>query len=234
MNRRLFVAAVAAGGMGASAGCLSGLIDDVTTFEASPVRVTTTAADDAGYEYQGTEQRVERREVAGESIEVTNYVSEYTRTIDLPLDGLGTQTEAGVFAVISTPQVSVAGQEFNPVGDMSEAELAEHVQKQYDDLEVGANVGGRAIEPGDLTATVSVETYEATATLVGEHGVDVFLDIAQPDHDGDHLVVVGVYPDDEDVPLSDERDRIDAMADGLEHGDDVEVDLREESDDEEE
>ncbi|WP_160067640.1 DUF6517 family protein [Natronorubrum halalkaliphilum] len=225
MNRRRFAAAVTAGAVSASAGCLSDLIDDVTTFEASPIRVSETAADEAGYEYQGTEERVEEREVAGESIEATNYISRYTRTIDLPIDALGGETEAGVFGVVSTPQVHVAGEDFNPVGDMNEAELAEHVQDQYDELEIDRNVGGRAIEPDELSSTVSFETYEGTATLEGETGVDVYVDIAQPDHDDDHLVVIGVYPDDEAVPLEDERERIDTLVAGLEHGDDVDVDI---------
>lgn len=233
MNRRLFVSAVAAGAVGASAGCLSDFIDDMTTFEASPIRVSEDAAAEAGYDYKGTEERVEEREFAGETVEVTNYISEYTRTIDLPLDGLGSDPEAGVFAVISTPQVHVAGESFNPVGEMTEAELAEHIQNQYDELEIEDNIGGRAIQSDDidgLDSTVSFETFEGTATLQGQTGVDVYVDIAQPDHDDDHLVIAGVYPDDSDVPLESERERIDTLVAGLEHGDDVDVEIREESD----
>lgn len=229
MNRRQFVAAAAAAAAGASAGCVSGLLDDATTFEASPIRVSEDAADDAGYEYQGTEERVEEREFAGENVEATNYISQYTRTIDVPFAGFSSEVDAGVFALVSTPQVAVAGESFNPVGDMSEAELAEYVQEEYDELEIDSDVGGRAIEVDDLESRISLDTYEGTATLQGETGIDVYVDVAQPNHDEDHLVVIAVYPDDDDVPLDDEREAVDTMVAGIEHGDDVDVDIVEET-----
>lgn len=233
MYRRTFVAATTTGAVGAIAGCLGDLLDDVTTFEASPIRTTPDAADEAGYTYEGTDERVEEREFAGESVEATNYVSQYTRTIDLPIDPLGAEPEAGAFALVSTPQVSVADQQFNPVGEMDTAELAEYVQEQYDGLAIDRDVGGRAIGADDidgLETGVSFDTYEGTATLLGEIDLDVFVDVAQPDHGDDHLVIVAVYPDDEAVPIDSERDRIDTMVRGIEHGDDVEVDLREDDD----
>ncbi|WP_342707650.1 DUF6517 family protein [Natronorubrum texcoconense] len=225
MNRRQFVAAAAVGVAGVSAGCVSDILNDVTSFEASPIRVSADAADDAGYEYRGTEERVEEREFGGENVETTNYISQYVRTIDVPFAGLSSEVDAGVFALVSTPQVAVAGESFNPVGDMSEAELAEYVQEEYDELEIDSNVGGRAIEAEELESTLSLETYDGTATLQGETGVDVYVDVAQLSYDEDHLVVIGVYPDDDDVPLDDERERVDTMVAGIEHGDDVEVDI---------
>lgn len=233
MHRRTFVAAATTGAVGATAGCLSDMLEDVTAFEASPIRVAEDAADEAGYSYQGTDERVEEREFAGESVEATNYISQYTRTIDLPFDPLGAEPEAGAFALVSTPQVGVAGESFNPVGHMDTAELAEYVQEQYDGLEIDRDVGGRAIGADDidgLETTVSFDTYEGSATLLGEIDLDVFVDVAQPDHGDDHLVIIAVYPDDEAVPLDPERDRVDTMVAGIEHGDDVEVDLREDDD----
>jgi hypothetical protein len=219
VNRRQFVSAATVGGVGALAGCLSDLIDDVTTFSASPAAVTESAVDDAGYVYQGTEETVESEQVAGQDIEVTNYISEYTRTIEMPFGILDDGIEAGVFAVITTPQVSVAGEDFNPVGDMSNEEIVQYVQEQYDELSIEGAIGGRAVDA--LDGTVSLEEYEAEATLHGEYGLDVFFDIAQFDYGGDHFVIVGVYPDVEDLPLESERERIDTMVGGLEHGDDI-------------
>lgn len=230
MNRRRFVATAAVGSVGASAGCLSGLIDDATTFEASPIRVSEDAAAEAGYEYTGTEELVEEREFAGETVEVTNYITEYTRTIDLPLDGLGSDPEAGVFALVSTPQVSVAGEEFNPVGEMSKAELVEYLQEQYEDLEVGDNVGGNAVERDridGLDVTISFDRWTGSATLHGETEVDVYVNVAKAEHAGDHLVVVAVYPDDENVPMETEEDRAETMTEGIRHGDDVEIEPEE-------
>ncbi|WP_265111625.1 DUF6517 family protein [Halosolutus halophilus] len=226
MNRRLFVATFASGIVGTSAGCL-GFLDDITSFSASPAIVNADQADEAGYEYQGTVEQVETKSVprTDESVEVTNYVSQYTRTITTPLDVLdGSDTEAGVFAIITTPQVRVAGKDYNPVGDMSNAEIAERIQNQYDALSVDGSVGERSVE--GLETSIDVETFEGEAAFQGQQGVDVFVDVAQPDHDDDHLVIVGVYPDDYNLPVTDEKARIDTMIRGLEHGDDVDADIK--------
>ena len=231
MNRRQFVAAAAVGGVSVSAGCLDEFLEDATTFSAAPAVVAESATDDAGYEYQGTEEIVSTESVAGQELEVTSYGSEYTRTIDLPLDIFGGEVEAGVFAVISTPQVSVAGEEFNPVGEMDNEEIVQEIQNQYEELTVEESVGERSVSA--LEETILLETYEGEAVLHGEHGIDVLLDIAQLEHEDDHLVIVGVYPDLEDLPIDSERDRIDAMVQGLEHGDDVDVEIVETSEEEE-
>ncbi|NKE36776.1 hypothetical protein GWG54_13300 [Natronococcus sp. JC468] len=231
MQRRQFVAAGAVGGVALSAGCLGGLLEDATTFSASPAIVAESTTDETGYEYQGTEEIVTTESVAGQEIEVTSYGSEYVRTIDLPLDIFGGSVEAGVFAVIATPQVGVAGEEFNPVGEMGAAEIAREVQGQYEELTVGDSTGERSVAA--LEDTVVLETFEGEAELQGERTVDVLLDVARHEAGGDHLVIVGVYPDLEGLPIDSERDRIDVMVQGIEHGDDVDaeiVDSREESD----
>ncbi|WP_227014875.1 DUF6517 family protein [Natronorubrum aibiense] len=231
MNRRLFVATVTAGAVSASAGCLSGVLEDMideeTTFEASPIRVSETAADETGYEYLGTTEQTEEREFGGQTVELTSYHTEYTRSIELPLEGVEGETDAGVFSLISTPQIRVAEEEFNPVGDLTTEELAEQIQDRYESLELGDNIGGRAIEPDEPETMVSFDTYEATATLEGGTELDVYLDIALPEHNYEYLVVAAVYPA-ADAVFEDERERVNTMATGLEHGETVDVDLVEE------
>lgn len=224
MNRRQFVATAAVTSLGASAGCLGNLLESATTVSASPAIVAESATSEAGYEYQGTTETVRSETVAGEDVEATNYISEYTRTIETPLSVLGGSVDAGVFAVITTPQVSVAGKDFNPVGEMSNDEIVELIQSQYENLEVGNSVGGRAIDDA-LDMIISIESYEGKATFQGEQGVDVFLDIAQPDHGGDHLVLAAVYPDDKNLQPESERERVDTMVGGLRHGDDVDANI---------
>ncbi|ELY58391.1 hypothetical protein C491_08649 [Natronococcus amylolyticus DSM 10524] len=231
MNRRQFVAAGAVGGVSVSASCLDDFLEDATTFSATPAVVAESATDDTGYEYQGTEEIVSTESVAGQEIEVTSYGSEYTRPIDLPLDIFGGEIEAGVFAVISTPQVSVAGEEFNPVGEMENEELVQEIQTQYEELRIEESVGERSVSA--LEETITLETFEGEAVLHGEHGIDILLDIAQLEHDDDYLVIVGVYPDLEDFPIDSERDRIDVMVQGLEHDDDVDAEIVESREEEE-
>lgn len=228
MDRRQFVGAVATGGLAAAAGCLEDFesyVEDVTTFAASPAVVSEAALDEAGYEYQGTRESVETEEVAGQPIEATNYSSEYTRTIDAPLGILNGETETGVFAVITTPQVSVAGEEFNPVGDMTTAEIAERVQNQYDELELEGEAGQQRTVDA-LGDEISVDTFAGEAAFQGYEGIDVYLDVSRPDHGGDHFVIVGVYPDEGALDRESEAERIDTLLAGLEHGDDVDVEIQ--------
>lgn len=208
MHRRRFVASLAASSVVATAGCIGGLLDDLTTFEASPVTVSDAAADEAGYEHERTEEDVRTREFSGEEVEVTNYVSEYRRTIDVT--GLG-DVDAGVFAAIASPQVSVAGKNFNPVGDWSRREIVDYVQSQYEELSVDGSAGVRNVN--SLGQTVELETFEGTATIGSTTDVDVLVDVAKPDHGGDHLVLVGIYP--ADVPQ--EEERVTTLVEGLEH-----------------
>ena len=228
MNRRLFVGAIAAGGLGASAGCLERLesyVADATSFSASPAVVAEAAAEETGYEYRGTAETVERESVAGEPIAATNYVSEYTRTIDAQLGALDGETETGVFGAIATPQVSVAGEDFNPVGDMTHAEIAERVQDRYDELEIDDEpIGRRSVDA--LEGSIAVDTFEGNATFQGYEDVDVYVDVSQPDHGGDHLVLVAVYPDEGAFDRESEAERIDTALEGLEHGDDVDAEIR--------
>ncbi len=217
---------MAVGGLTATAGCLGSVeqyFDDLTTVTASPAVVSQSAVSDAGYEYQGTLEVLETETIVGQSVDAINYISQYTRTISTPFGVLGGEAEAGVFAAITTPQVRIIGENFNPISDMTTAEIAEHVQDQYAELEVGEKLAERTVEA--LGGEISVDTFDGEATLHGYEGVDVYIDISQPDYGGDHFVLVGVYPDAGTLDREDEAERIDTLLAGLEHGDDVEADI---------
>lgn len=229
MNRRRLLGAVATAGTVAAAGCLGGLLGEMTTFAASPATVSADAREEAAYDDGGTEELVEEREFAGETVEVRNYASEYYRTIDLP--GLE-PIEAAVFATITSPTVGVAGQDFNPLAEMDDDEIAELIQGQYTELSIGDRVDGREVET--LGTAVSVTTYEGQAALVDAEtpalavdllvdeaipdeidptDVDVLVDIATTTHGDDHLVLVGIYPD----YVPEEERRVTTLIEGLEH-----------------
>jgi hypothetical protein len=207
-SRRRFLEGIAAGGLVATAGCLGGVLSDATSFEADPATVEDGAADDAGYEHQGTTSSTNEREFAGQTVTVTSYVSEYHRGLDLPF--LETP-EAGVVAAVATPKVAVAGETFNPVADDTRAEIAERVQEQYSDLSIGGSAGTRTVQT--LGDSATVETFEGSATFVGGTDIDVFVDVARLEHGDDFVVVVGVYP----RTIPGEKERVDAMIAGLEH-----------------
>ncbi|WP_254767966.1 DUF6517 family protein [Salinilacihabitans rarus] len=216
MDRRRFVAGLVAAGVGATAGCLDPLLAGATSREATPATVSAAAAAETGYVHDETRTEVDEEEVGGETVELTSHVAEYVRPVDL---AGGTEVVAGGFAAIASPQVSIAGEEFNPVGEMDTRELTGFVRKRYADLSIGDSIGGRTVET--LGTSVEVETFAGEATFDEDAPVenletlDVRLDVARFEHGGDHLVVGGVYPE----MLPGEQARVTTLIEGLEHGD---------------
>ncbi|TYT60913.1 DUF6517 family protein [Natrialba swarupiae] len=225
MDRRLFVATIATCCVGATAGCLEETLEEVTTFSASPAVVSQQSTAETGYEYQGTREVVREHDVARGLVETRNYASTYRRTVEVPLDIFDEdETEAGVFGVLTTPQVSIGDEQFNPIGELTPEQIVGRVQSQYEELEIDSEpTARRSVEM--LGETITVETFEGEATFQGTDDVDVFVDISQPDRDGDHFVITAAFPD---VPILDadaEIDRIDAMIGAIEHGDDVDAEI---------
>lgn len=176
-------------------GCLGVLTgEEPAEFEATPSSVAQAALDETGYEAAGVEEVVIEREfeAAGQTrdVVVTNYQASYEKAIDM--GALGRQ-EAAVFTSLTTPQVRVLGEEFNPVAEMSSQELAEQVQNQYDEIRDLEHQEDAEVTINDETTTQS--RFLAEATLAGE-AVDLNLHISEAVELGDDLVVtVGGYPE---------------------------------------
>lgn len=210
MNRRIRVAAVVAL-LVVSSGC-TGLFDDQLSFAASKATVDDDALTETGYE----ETRVERADVQrsfsvgdrSTNVSVTNRVAVYDRSIDLPFVG---SRRAAVFAVVSTPEVSVLGQSFNPIGNYSNRELAALAQQQYGSLTVGDTVDTRTVRA--LGQSANVTTLAGRATLQGGQSVDVRVHVTNVNHGSDHVVAVAVHP----TRLDGERQRVDRLLAGVAH-----------------
>lgn len=209
---------------GATAGCLDGipfLGDEPIEFAASTSTVPQSVLAETGYqEHDRRDVVVERTyEVAGQTqdVVVTNRLVEYDKGIDLADVGTGEdRLRAAVFTVLTTPQVDVLGETFNPVADMDSADLASMVQDRYegvDDLQ----------EAGERTATVAgqsttVGAFETRADLLDAGiTVDLTLHIAEAVEAGDDLIVaVGGYPT---LLRSQEESNVFAMLEAIEHDD---------------
>lgn len=197
-----------------SAGCVGVLTgSEPLLVEASSVSVSSTAQGDAGYEEVRTTTQELTREVsaAGQTREVvvTNHVAEYARSIDAGPLGSG---ELARFVVVSTPAVEVLGQTFNPVGEMSNRELAELAQDQYQDLENLESAGERRVSVLGTQATVSRFTADATLQGTGQ-SVELTLHVTRIRDGGDFIVVIAAHP----TLLPDEAERVDAMLGGIQH-----------------
>jgi hypothetical protein len=205
---------------GSTAGCLDAvpfLGNSPLEFAATPASVSEGTLRNNGYrEYRVKEVVIERTlEAAGQSQEVvvTNQQSEYDRGVTLgPTDE---RVRAAVFTVLATPQVTVLGRSFNPVADMSTAELAGMVQGRFEGL-------GNPRRVDEATATLAgrettVTEFESEAELA-EAGVttDISMHVSEAVESGeDLLVAVAVYPRALGVG---ERDRVFALMGAVDHG----------------
>jgi len=224
MNRRLFLGALTAGGVGAVAGCLGGFADDMTMVSAAPARVSDEAAAEASYEYQGTIKRVETQQVGGEDVELTSYNSVYDRAIELPAERFGDQpVRAGAFSVLAAPL---------PPPPVARSSILSVGRRQWNSSNACnvATTACRSTGPSGPRArgarrAVPVESVEGTATLNGEYDLDIALDSIRDEHEDDHLVVVAIYPTGAVRDRESERTRIDTLVRGLEQYDDLEVDI---------
>lgn len=196
-------------------GCVGVLTgDQPLSFESDPVSVSPAAQDDAGYEEARiTTQNLTRDfSAAGQTREVTvtNHVAEYSRSVDLGAFG---SAEFARFVVVSTPAVEVLGQTFNPIDDMSDRELAEQVQSQYEGLEDLRSTGERQAQLLGTETTVSTFATDAELGSTGQ-SIELTIHVTRVRHEADFVVVVAVHPS----LLDAEAGRVDTMLAGVQHG----------------
>jgi len=208
-NRR-GAAAIALAVLMVTAGCgfLSG---STTSFSADKATVSDSAASESGYEEVKIEAQNVSREfsAAGQSreVNVTNWLAQYDRQVDLGPLG---ERRAGVFAAFSTPAVEILGQTFNPIDDMSDRDIIERFQENYQSVNVGQQVDSADIET--LNKSAEVNKYEGTAEIGGSE-VDVYIHLSKFRHGDDFIVALAIYPQD----LDGEEERAMTMYRGLEH-----------------
>lgn len=192
LNRR-GAAVVAIALLMMTSGCIGFLTgSEPLRFSAEPAAVSGSAAEDAGYEYNGTRELTVNRsfDVGGQERRVvaTNRIADYTKSVEIGPLG---DAEVGVFNVVTTPAVEVAGRTLNPIGSYSNARLVEFVQQQYSGLGDIQRVNDRNITIQGTETTVT--KFSATATVEGQE-VDVFVYVTKYRDGDDFVVAVGVYP----------------------------------------
>ena len=172
---------------------------DPLEFRASRATVPASARENPGYEERVVSESTRQQTVQvgdqSRDIVVTNWRAEYDRAVDLsrvPVDGDGPR--AAVFVAFSTPQVSVLGRTFNPVGDIEAPDLAGTVQGRYEGLDGTEQVGeGEVVVAGQET---TAGEFRAEAALA-ETGttVEIALHVTEAVAVNDDFVVtVSSYP----------------------------------------
>lgn len=204
-SRRAFLAAGATAATVGLAGC-AGLTGDLS-FEAGSATVTAQARAETGYEEAGVTAIPFSRQVSlgpiQRTVEVTNLLAEYDRSVGLDggglTGGLGIPTDAraAVFAAFTTPAVEIFGRTLNPVGNLSTDELANLIQQHYGgfrDLSVDAELSGTLL--GQST-TVTRYTAEADllTTAVVSTDIPIYLYVGAPVRAGeDFVLTVAAHP----------------------------------------
>lgn len=199
VSRRRALAVGGAVGLSALAGCTALDVatgDEPAEFDSGTATVSDEALGETGYGLNDvTSETVTREfEAAGSTreVRVTNTVAEYDRAVEL----FGERYQAAVFAVLTTPQVEVLGQAFNPVADLTAEERAELIVSRYDD--VSDLERGSEYTTEILDTDVDVVVYTANGEIAGS-GVDVTIElhIGAPVEAGDDFVLpLAAYPED--------------------------------------
>lgn len=219
MKRRTVLGGLGAAGLASLAGCL-GLVG-MDEHASSPAGVDPSVREETGYEQTGVEDVVVERDVGisaySETISVTNYKTDHEKEVEIP--GIGSQ-RAAVFTVLTTPQIGVAGRNFNPVEEMSTTELIELVEDNYDEI---GDISHE--EDGEITIleeTTTRSRFSADATFNG-HDLEVDIHVTEAVEAGDDLLVsIGVYPR---HARGQEADNVFALMEG------IDTDAADESDD---
>jgi len=214
-TRRRFLAATGALGLASLAGCSAldfALGNDSLAFEADVAVVAEATLSESEYaESNRTSDTITRTfEAGGQSreVEVTNKISEYDRGVSI----LGQEFRWALFTVLSTPQVEVLGNAFNPVADMSTDELVALVQGRYDQIDNVSRDSTREVD--FFGAPVEVVRYRADGRFTeADIELDLTLHITEPvPADEDFVVCFGVHP-----RRIDDTDAINTLLGGVEH-----------------
>lgn len=200
-----------------TAGCL-GFLTGEEAYEAAadPAAVDEAAAADTGYELDGVEDETieETFEIAGQerTVRATNYVATYEKTIELPVVG---EADMGVFAVIASPAFEIAGRTLNPIDDHDNAELAQLLASEYEQLEVRGEAETISYEP--LGESLETSKLDGAARFGGQE-IDVYVQVGSFQHEDDFLVPMAVYPQ---KLATDEEPEIETLTEAIDHPADV-------------
>lgn len=191
MNRRTLLGSLAGAGVAAVAGCLD--VVGLAEHESRPFGVERDTREHTGYVQTDVEEQVVEESVDlavySETIRVRNWVTTHEKGVDVAdlVDA-----SAAMFAVLSTPQISIAGRQVNPVEDMSTGELVELVAENYEDIDDVEHQGDETVTV--LGESTTSSTFQANAVFLGTD-LPVNMHVTEAVATEEDLVVsIAVYP----------------------------------------
>ncbi|MDS0477853.1 DUF6517 family protein [Natrinema sp. 1APR25-10V2] len=196
-SRRSVLAAGATGSLALTAGCLDFVLGNgPLKFDSDRAAPTDGALEETGYQKQEVrEEKLERTvELPGgveRDVSASIWASAYTKKVEYA----GQKREGAAFAAVSVPGMEVAGKSVNPIDDMSNKELLDRFMSQIES-EQGAieDIEHEESFPlGVLGDERTVDTFIGKSELEGQT-IDIEIKLTSFDHDGDLLVLIGLYP----------------------------------------
>ncbi|MCU4924561.1 DUF6517 family protein [Halobacteria archaeon AArc-dxtr1] len=195
ISRRTYLAAGGVGALGLTAGCLDFVLGDgPLSFEAEQAVPGEAALSETDFaEFEITEETMEDSVSAAgieRDVEASYWISAYIKEVEIE----GEAEDISAFAAVSTPDVSVAGQSFNPVAEMDTDELLDEYggeinsdrdlsDAEYDRTETFSVLG----EDRDVDVYVGEQEYEGETVTI-----DIY--VTNFGHDDDYLAIIGVHP----------------------------------------
>ncbi|SFS81311.1 DUF6517 family protein [Halostagnicola kamekurae] len=213
-SRRRFLAAGVTGSIAALAGCLDFITGDgPLEFSSDRVAPTDSALEETGFEELTVEERTFEETVeAGveREIEAGFWLSSYAKALDIR----GQSQEATAFVAVSTPNMSVAGRSLNPIDGMDSEELLDEFRGQIENGETDIRdiQHEETFSVSILGESRDVDRLQGQTEYQGE-AIDVDLLVASFGHEGDYLVLVGMYPE----LFQDEGANVEVLLESVEH-----------------
>jgi len=185
-----------------TAGCM-GVGLDGASYDAPPAVVGDNVAEDNQYKLSGVNEFEMNRTVnisenRQYNINARNWVTTYQKkgaiSPDVTSETIENET-LGMFAVVSTPSVEIAGTELNPLVKTPMGEVLKRVTQESENLEVHEKVGESNVTHKQTGQNVTVEKYDATVAL-SESGVqtETYIHSAVVKTEDAVLVTIGMYP----------------------------------------
>ena len=176
-----------------TSGCLGVITgSEPLVLSANEAGVSDAALGGTDFQHAGTRTAWINRTVerAGQEreVRVQNHVSSYERPVAMGADGGVT---FGAFVVVSTPQASVAGQSFNPIGRMSHEQMVEQLAGQSADVRDVQREDSRTL--AILGTDAEVVRFSGVVQQAGQE-VPVYVEVARVEDGDDFVVAVGAYP----------------------------------------
>lgn len=181
---------------------VAGCLGTTTSYSAPPVQVSESIAEEEEYTVASTNQFEFNESVSinnqSYQVQTSNWVVTYERNVleEQAVSNMSDAPSSSVLGVISTPSVSLAGQELNPLASLPVNELVPRVTAQNQNIEVHEKVGEIPATRAGTEQNFTVSQYSATLSNDQyDMEIDGYVLVATVEVEDAVVVLIGAYPE---------------------------------------